>query len=128
MNDLLTSLADSFSEEDLVLASMEGIICGEIVSQRLKRGMNQKDFAKFMGVSQGMVSRWEKGECNFTLQSLVRIALKLNIPIQSPFGMEKPSYDVSRKVIDLPVEWHNASSPKPVFQSVNAHIEELLEM
>lgn len=128
MNDLLSCLAATLSDEEFVLSSMEGLICGEIVSQRIKRGMTQKQFAEFMGVSQGMVSRWEKGECNLTLQSLVRIALKLGIPLQPPFVIGRPSYDMGQKIVDHPAKWHVASSLKPEFQSSPTRSEELLEM
>jgi len=46
--------------------------------------MNRKQFAEFMGVSQGLVSRWERGETNFTLETLVNIASKLGLEMQSP--------------------------------------------
>ncbi len=82
MNDLLTSLSVSLSAEEVAFNGLCGVICGEIVAQRVKRNMSQKQFAEFMGVSQGMVSKWERGDCNFTLQSLVHIATKLDIPVR----------------------------------------------
>ena len=41
-------------------------ISSKILEERLSRNMSQKEFAKFMGVSQGLVSRWENGNENFT--------------------------------------------------------------
>lgn len=61
MNDLLTSLSVSLSAEEVAFNGLCGVICGEIVAQRVKRNMSQKQFAEFMGVSQGMVSKWERG-------------------------------------------------------------------
>lgn len=123
MNDLLSALSISLSAEDLQLSSLIGTICGEITSQRIKRGMTQKQFAEFMGVSQGMVSKWESGDCNFTLQSLVHIASKLNIPLHSPFALEQFSCEVHSNVVNFPQKWIAYSSPSPTYQSV----EELME-
>lgn len=60
MNDLLVGLSDSFCAEDMMLAGLEASICSEIISQRIKRNMTQKEFAEFMGVSQGLVSNGRK--------------------------------------------------------------------
>lgn len=123
MNDLLSTLSVTLSAEDLLLSGLTGTICGEIVSQRIKRGMTQKKFAEFMGVSQGMVSKWESGDCNFTLQSLVHIASKLNIPMQSPFDLERFSYEAHSNVFKFSGKWTAYSSPSPTYQSA----EELME-
>ena len=49
--------------------------------------MTQEDLARVTGVSQSLVSRWEKGETNFQLDTLCKIAVALNIKMQSPFGL-----------------------------------------
>jgi len=41
--------------------------------------MNQKAFASFMGVSQGMISKWESAEYNFTFQAAADICEKLGL-------------------------------------------------
>jgi transcriptional regulator with XRE-family HTH domain len=54
--------------------------------------MTQAEFAKYMGVSQGMVSKWESREYNFTIKSLNEICQKLNmqmcLEIQSNYALE----------------------------------------
>lgn len=117
MNDLLTNLSDSFSTEDMMLASMEASVCGEIIAQRIKRGMTQKEFAEFMGVSQGMVSKWEKGDYNFTFQSFVRIAFKLGLSIQSPLVPTIPHYVNSSRVTPFPGKWNTAGTQSPEYLS-----------
>lgn len=123
INDLLSALSISLSAEDLQLSSLTGTICGEITSQRIKRGMTQKQFAEFMGVSQGMVSKWESGDCNFTIQSLVHIASKLNIPLQSPFKLDRHSYEAHSNVVNFPGKWVAYSSPLPTYQSAENLME-----
>ena len=118
MNDLLVGLSASLSAEEATLASLEAIICGEIITQRIERGMTQKKFAEFMEVSQSMVSKWEKGECNFTLQSLVKIASKLGLSLQSPIVPHTPAHIQSQATtVTFPGKWHTRATTPPVYQS-----------
>ena len=117
MNDLLVGLSDSFCAEDMMLAGLEASICSEIISQRIKRNMTQKEFAEFMGVSQGLVSKWEKGECNFTLSSLVRIASKLGLRKQSPLTPSEPHYTDSPCITLLPIKWNTISTGSSKYRS-----------
>ena len=117
MNDLLVGLSDSFCVEDMMLAGLEASICSEIISQRIKRNMTQKEFAEFMGVSQGLVSKWEKGECNFTLSSLVRIASKLGLRMQSPLTPSEPHYTDSPCITLLPIKWNTISTGSSKYRS-----------
>lgn len=43
--------------------------------------MTQEEFAQYLGVSQGMVSRWENRDYNFTVKSLNDICQKLNLSL-----------------------------------------------
>jgi transcriptional regulator with XRE-family HTH domain len=54
-------------------------ISAKIERKRIELGMTQKEFAKFMGVTQGMVSKWESREYNFTIRSLNDICERLNL-------------------------------------------------
>ena len=117
MNDLLVGLSDSFCAADMMLAGLEASICSEIISQRIKRNMTQKEFAEFMGVSQGLVSKWEKGECNFTLSSLVRIASKLGLRMQSPLTPSEPHYTDSPCITLLPIKWNTISTGSSKYRS-----------
>lgn len=54
-------------------------ISAKIERCRLDLGMTQKEFAEYMGVTQGMVSRWESREYNFTIRSLNEICEKLGL-------------------------------------------------
>ncbi len=67
------------SELEIATAKIKGIIAGTIANKRLELGMSQKQFADFMEVTQGMVSRWESCDYNFTIESAITIFDKLGI-------------------------------------------------
>lgn len=81
----LSTISANLEDEEIALATIQGMIAAEISIKRQNLGMSQKEFAEKMGVSQGLVSRWENGDANFTLSTLISIANKLKIPMQSPF-------------------------------------------
>lgn len=75
-------------------------ISGRIERCRLDLGMTQAQFAEYMGVSQGMVSKWESREYNFTIRALNEVCNKLGLTLS--LCMEKPC---SKK--DYPIiEWN----------------------
>lgn len=81
IDKLVNAISGSLTSSDVVAAKQLAKISSMIVSNRLERGMNQKQFAEFTGVSQGMVSKWESGEYNFTVETLVHICEKLNLDL-----------------------------------------------
>lgn len=92
---LLNGLSASLDDEELALSVFQGLIAAEISSKRIKLGLSQKEFADSLGVSQGLVSRWENGDTNFTLSTLVKIALNLKIEMRSPFVPAIPKTHIS---------------------------------
>ena len=74
-----TWLIEGISESQLLAEKTMAHVAGEIGLKRVELGMDQKTFAKYMGVSQGMVSRWESGMYNFTLTTLTEICDKLGL-------------------------------------------------
>lgn len=63
-------------------------ISARIERCRIEMGMTQLEFAKHMGVSQGMVSKWESREYNFTIRTLNEICQKIDLEFS--VGLEKP--------------------------------------
>ena len=53
-----------------------------IVAVRKKKGVKQKELARKIGVTPSLVSQWEKGARNPTLDSLVRIAAALDCDVR----------------------------------------------
>ena len=56
-------------------------ISAQIERCRLDMEMTQEEFAQYLGVSQGMLSRWENRDYNFTVKSLNDICQKLNLSL-----------------------------------------------
>ena len=72
-------LTNGISEEQLKIEKALAVISAKIYTKRTKLGLDQKSFAKFMGVTQGMISRWESGTYNFSISTLIGICEKLNL-------------------------------------------------
>ena len=68
--DFLEFFADKLSGADVIAARELGKISAIIAKERIDRGLNQKDFAKLLNVSQSMVSKWESENYNFTIENL----------------------------------------------------------
>jgi len=110
LRELFETLAEGFTADEIVLAGMKGLISAAIAEKRHSLGLSQKKFAELMEVSQSLVSRWESGEENFTLETLVRIAQRLSIEMQSPFKEKSIVRHINMSnVIHFPGEWHGNS-------------------
>lgn len=72
-------ISSKLSENEFEECKKIAIIAARIRLKRLEMNMSQKEFAKFMGVTQVMVSKWEHGEYNFTIKKLSEIEAKLGI-------------------------------------------------
>lgn len=79
MSDLLELFEDSLKPSDLIEARAISQVTGTIIKERKRLGLDQKEFAEKLGVSQSLVSRWENGNSNFTIKSLAEIAAKLDM-------------------------------------------------
>lgn len=80
-------LSQGLTEAEIKTTVELAKISAKIERCRLDLGMTQKEFADYMGVSQGMVSKWESREYNFTIRSLNEISEKLGLHVS--VSMEK---------------------------------------
>ena len=80
-DELFSELTPADREADRLIAQ----ISSKIREERTKRGMSQTEFAKMLGVSQVMVSKWECCMYNFTIESLTDILCKLGISMDIRF-------------------------------------------
>ena len=81
-------LAEGMSDAEIKTTIELAKISARIERCRLEMGMTQHEFAEYMGVSQGMVSKWESREYNFTIRSLNEICQKLNLEFFA--SLERP--------------------------------------
>lgn len=81
-------VSEGISEAEVKTTIELAKISAKIERCRLDLGMTQKEFADYMGVTQGMVSKWESREYNFTIRSLNEICQKLELSLS--MSMEKP--------------------------------------
>lgn len=72
-------IGEGISEAELKTIVELAKISAQIESSRLNLNMNQTEFAKYMGVTQGMISKWESRDYNFTIRSLNEICHKLQL-------------------------------------------------
>lgn len=79
--DLFNTICEQYSDEDIKASLILAKISAKLSAKRLELQMNQKQFAKYLNVSQTMVSKWEKGDYNFTIATLINIFGKLNMDL-----------------------------------------------
>lgn len=87
-NEMYGLLSGYISKSDIYAASVIAKVSAFIINYRNRTGMTQKEFAEFMGVSQGMVSKWESAEYNYSVESIAQIAEKLGYTFDIEFNPE----------------------------------------
>ena len=83
--DLLNLFEPYLTPSDVLASKALAEIAATITASRIQLNMTQKEFAHFLGVSQGMVSRWESTDYNFSIKSLADICAKLNLDLHISF-------------------------------------------
>lgn len=81
-------ISEGLSESEVKTIVELAKISAQIERCRLEMDMTQKEFAEYMGVTQGMVSKWESREYNFTVKALNDICQKLHLELS--IALEKP--------------------------------------
>lgn len=90
-------VSEGISEAEVKTIVELAKISAKIERCRLDLGMTQKEFADYMGVTQGMVSKWESREYNFTIRSLNEICQKLGLTLS--MNMEQPCSNPDYSII-----------------------------
>jgi len=81
MEDLIAALSENLSDTDLIKADIKSNIANSIINKRISMHLNQNGLAQKIKKSQATVSKWENGDTNFTIDSLVDIAADLDMEI-----------------------------------------------
>lgn len=78
-------------------------ISAKITVARIDKNMTQTQFAEYMDVSQGMISKWESGDYNFTIKQLCEICEKLELTPDVEFEPlnAMPEYEPQEKYLTL---------------------------
>ena len=81
-------VSEGFSEAEVKTMVELAKISAQIERCRIEMGLTQQEFAEYMGVTQGMVSKWESREYNFTIKTLNEICQKIDLKLY--VSLEKP--------------------------------------
>ena len=84
LSDLIAAIAKNMTTAELAKAVVNIQIQQMIHDTRMAKGWTQKDLADKMRVKQSLVSRWESGDCNYTIDTLIDIADALGLSVQCP--------------------------------------------
>lgn len=71
----------TITKADIEYSKIKFNISEAIISKRESLGMSQSQFAKYLGVSQPMVSKYENSEYNFSVEALVKLCDKLDLKL-----------------------------------------------
>ena len=85
IHDLLDLFSETLVASEVLSSKLISQISSTITKERIKLRMNQKEFAKHIGVTQSEISRWEHGDYNFSLKKIAEIAEKLDMDIDIIF-------------------------------------------
>lgn len=88
-------LTSGYSDEELLAEKTLAVIAADIQLKRIEKCLDQKQFARLLGVSPRMVARWESGTYNFTITTLINICEKLDLSF-------KPQIMAKETFIDAP--------------------------
>jgi transcriptional regulator with XRE-family HTH domain len=97
VGSLLEILAQSMSKEELIASRCMLQISSVLTDYRVRNGLDQKEFAEKLNVSQPMVSKYESGDYNFTINTLAKIAEQLDLDLDINL---KPNEDHIQIFID----------------------------
>ena len=74
-------------------------IAVQIHTRRTEMGMSQGEFAKFNNVTQAMVSKWESGDYNFTIQTLAKVFANIGLSCTFDVGVKKAAHAVRTEYV-----------------------------
>lgn len=126
IEDLLSLFSETLTPADVLSAKLMAQFSNAITSERLNLNMSQKDFAKHINAAQSLISRWECGDYNFSINKIAEIAAKLDLNVDFKINKCHSSTDTSRNDNMVTTEF-----PCKIIQFPNPYVkvdEELEEM
>ena len=132
MDDLFSVLTENMDDRKLYLVILQSDLSSAAALRRADLGLSQSDVAKKIGKTQSVVSKWENGDQNFTLSTLVDIAFALDMDLEVNLSPHKNpeerkiEEDQTKKIIDFS-NWKVAYSSSAHYTSISES-EDLEEM
>lgn len=114
--DLLKAFEGYVTSADLLASRLLANISVAITKKRLDLKMNQTEFAKLLGVSQGMVSKWESENYNYTVEGLANICDKLEMDLEITIEPKVAQDSCSRQN-----SWKTTVAPMEGVRKVKEH-------
>ena len=81
LDDLLSLFTETLSPAEVLSSKAMAEASKSITKERLRLKMKQSEFADYIHVKQSLVSRWESGQYNFSIQKLSEIAASLDMDL-----------------------------------------------
>ena len=103
--DLFSDMPEKTKKE----IDLKGKIAAAILNKRSELHMNQTQLGELLGISQGMVSKWENGEVNFTVDAFEEICRKLGL--EYTFEIKSSGAHSFARSGLVNVDWKKFSSP-----------------
>lgn len=79
LDDLFNLFSDTLNPSDVLAAKAMSSASKSITKERVRLNLTQSQFAEKLHVKQSLISRWESGQCNFSIQKLSEIAAELDM-------------------------------------------------
>jgi len=77
--DLYAAISGGLTKADVYRTEILSAIAVNVFKKRVELDMGQKAFAEYMGVSQSMVSKWESGDFNISVEKIAELCEKLEL-------------------------------------------------
>ncbi len=116
-NSMYEFMANYLTESDIYAAKAIAKISMTIYKYRKDNNLSQKQFAQLMNVTQSMVSKWESGEYNFTVENIAKISESLNLNFdilftpknEYSYSNKANSYSYSKSKVSFEIVSNNAA-------------------
>ena len=102
---LLELFEDTLSPSEVISSKLMAQISSAISKERLRLHMNQSDFAKYIGVTQSEISRWEHGNYNFSIKKISEIAAMLNLDVNIEINNSASAESSKGKIYQAPLSF-----------------------
>lgn len=93
------NIFSKLSREEKLEADLLADIAVQIHRRRTEMGMSQAEFAKFNNVTQAMVSKWESGDYNFSIQTLAKVFANIGLSCTFDVGVKKTAHAVRTEYV-----------------------------